>query len=97
MENIPIFEKLKEHDKRFDAHDQRFDEHDRKFDRVFGKLIEHDEVFDEIRIVLDDLKSGISRIITVLDAHTGVLAKLDHERLATHHRLEKLEKAIFKK
>lgn len=35
---ILTYEKLQEHDKRFDVHDKRFDAHDKRFDAIESKL-----------------------------------------------------------
>lgn len=58
---------------------------------VAEKLLEHDQHFDELKNEIDD---KFNRIMTVLDYQTGILRRLDQERLFTNTRLDRHEKRI---
>ena len=48
-----IFDRLDEHDKKFDLIDKKLEIMDSKFDRIFNKLDEHDGLFNIINTKLD--------------------------------------------
>jgi predicted nucleic acid-binding Zn-ribbon protein len=93
MPENKIFEKLLEHDNRFDALEKRFDAHEKRFDA-------HDKRFDALEKRFDTLEQEMSEMrneyLVGQDRIIKILERLDQERVFTTEWIRRIEGELAK-
>lgn len=80
-------QKLFEYDQRFSSVDGKLLEHDQRFVTIDQKLLEHDQRFSGIDNKLDSVMNS-------LDGMTGILLRLDQERIFTGEWIRRIEQDV---
>lgn len=60
-------------------------------DKIFEKLMEHDDRFDQIE---ENFNQKFDQVLTVLDKAMVILQRLDQERLFTFEVIKRMQKDI---
>ncbi|MEK7073687.1 MAG: hypothetical protein AAB974_04625 [Patescibacteria group bacterium] len=88
---VSMDEEFKKIDRRFEKIDERFVKADEKFDFLITYVIRLDEKVGRMLPIVEEFPAFKDYVITTLDHHTGMLERLDQERLSQHARSDRIE------
>lgn len=75
----------------FQKIDERFEKADEKFEFLITYVMNLDEKVSTLLPLRAEFNEFKDYVITTLDHHTGMLERLDQERLAQHARSDRIE------
>lgn len=84
-------EEFKKIDDRFKKIDKRFEKADEKFEFLITYVMRLDEKVGRMLPIVEEFPAFKDYVITTLDSHTGMLERLDQERLSQHARSDRIE------
>ncbi len=89
-----VAEKFEEQDARFEKIDARFEKIDARFEKIDSRFEDINDRFDQQDAKINKLSKDMNWVKDILDSHTGMLRRLDDERLAGVYRTDRIEKQV---